>query len=67
MKTDFPLIFRLVSPAKQLPEELLRCNQHLIMLAFVQPTFFLFFKPTHWPLNKRQDDGWISYIDQGFH
>ena len=38
MKTDFPLIFQLVSPAKQLSEELLRFNQYLIIIAFVQLT-----------------------------
>lgn len=38
MKMDFPLIFQLVSPAKQLSEELLRFNQYLIIIAFVQLT-----------------------------
>ena len=64
MKTDFPLIFRLGLPAKQLLEELLRFNQYLIIIAFVQLTFL--WKQTRWPLNKRQDNGWISYIYYGF-
>lgn len=41
MKTDFPLIFQLLSPAKQPLQELLRFNQYLIIIAFVQPTFLL--------------------------
>lgn len=60
MKTDFPLIFKVVSPAKQLLQKLLRFNQYLIIIEFIKG------KQTCYSLNERQDNRWISYICYGF-